>query len=161
MRKGVTYDEGDIFAIPLPHVGGYGVGLVARSRGTGVVLGYFFGARFATVPALDEVGTVSPDVAVWVERFGDLGLLRGDWPMVGRLDGWNRRDWPMPQFSRVERLADGHRYWRVEYSDDDPGNRLRETEISREEAQQLPHDGLAGFGFVEAVLADRVRDQLQ
>lgn len=56
----------------------------------------------------------------------------------------------MPAFGRHEELTD--RYLRFEYADDDPNSRPDEVEISREEFEHLPEDGLAGFGFTEARL---------
>ena len=137
------YGEGDLFAVPLRD-GGYGVGLAARTRGDGIVVGYFFGRRFDAPP---EAGEVDPADVVWIHSFGDLGLIEGEWPVIGRLPGWRREDWPMPAFGRRESLTG--RLLRVEYPDDDPNGTPRETRISEAELADLPEDGLAGAGFVE------------
>lgn len=50
------------------------------------------------------------------------------------------------------------RYFRVEYADNDPNSLPREYLISQEEFQRLPEDGLAGFRFVEALLAQLLPD---
>jgi hypothetical protein len=68
--------------------------------------------------------------------------------VIGQLSGWQRDKWPMSAFGRREELTG--RCWRVEYDDDDPNSRPRETLISTEECERLPEDGAAGFGFVEA-----------
>jgi Immunity protein 26 len=149
MAKRVRYQEGDVFAVPLRD-GGYGVGVVARASSKGPVLGYFLGPRRDDVPELSEVEDLEAVDNVLVQKFGDLGLIRGKWPLIGHLPGWRREQWPMPAFGRHEELTG--RYLRVEYADDDPNSRPREVEISRDEFEHLPEDGLAGFGFTEARL---------
>lgn len=114
------------------------------------MLGYFFGLRFDEPPGLSYVDELSAVDNALIQTFGDLGLIRGKWPVIGRLARWRREEWPMPAFGRHEELTG--RYLRVEYDDDDPNSRPREVEISRDEFEQVPQDGLAGFGFVEARL---------
>lgn len=149
MAQKVRYKEGDVFAVPLRD-GGYAVGVVARSKGQGPVLGYFFGPRHAVVPELDDVAQLEAVDHVLVQKFGDLNLIRGKWQVLGALPGWRREEWPMPAFGRHEALTG--RYLRVEYADDDPNSRPREVEITRHEFERLAEDGLAGFGFIETRL---------
>jgi len=149
MARKVPYSEGDVFAVPLRD-GGYALGVVGRMDGKGSVLGYFFGHRYDEVPDLAHVGELNAVDNVLVQIFGDLGLIRGKWPVLGRLRVWRPEEWPMPAFGRHEELTG--RYLRVEYADDDPNSRPREVEVPREEYQHLPEDGLAGFGFTEARL---------
>lgn len=143
---GVLHDDRHFDLLAGPH----GVGVVARMNGKGAVLGYFFGTRYDEPPDLSDVGELAAIDNVLVQRFGDLGLIRGTWPVVGRLPGWQREEWPMPAFGRREELTG--RCWRVEYDDDDPNSRPREVPISPEECARLPEDGAAGFGFIEARL---------
>ena len=149
MAPKLQYAEGDVFAVPLRE-GGYGVGVVARTNGEGAVLGYFFGQRHEEPPKLADLGEPHAVDNVLVAIFGDLGLIRGKWPIVGQLPAWRREEWPMPAFGRYEQLTG--RYVRVEYTDDDPNSRPTEVEISRDEFERLPEDGMAGFGFIEARL---------
>jgi hypothetical protein len=150
MARKLPYAEGDVFAVPLEGDGGYGVGVVARASKKGPTLGYFFGPRRDEVPELSDVQDLEAVDNVLVAKFGDLGLIRGRWPIIGALPGWRREEWPMPAFGRDEQLSG--RYLRVEYADDDPNSRPCEIEVSREEFERLPEDGLAGFGFIEARL---------
>src|SRR4051812_7304936 len=99
MPEPALCQEGDLFGVPLEG-GGYGVGLVARSNQEGVVVGYFFGERFLHTPDASELATLDLGDAVLVKTFGDLGLLRSEWPVIGQLPGWRREDWPMPAFGR-------------------------------------------------------------
>lgn len=145
----LPYREGDVIAVPLRD-GGYAVGVAARLNGKGAVVGYFFGQRYGDVPDLDEIGELNREEAVLIQTLGDLGLIRGTWPVIGQLPGWRREEWPMPVFGRREELTG--RCFRVEYPDGDPNGRPREVPISSEECDHLPEDGAAGFGFIEARL---------
>jgi hypothetical protein len=101
-----SYGEGDWFAVPLRE-GGFAVGVIARAmpHKEGILLGYFFGPRRDDVPTLDELKSLSASDAVLVDRFGHLGLVRGTWPLLGRIDGWDRGAWPTPAFGRFEELT--------------------------------------------------------
>jgi hypothetical protein len=126
------------------------VGLIVRASRNGVLLGYFFGPRRAEVPALDQLTALTPTDAVLVRRFGHMGLAQRKWPILGRLDGWDRREWPVPAFVRYEELSG--RSFRVIYDDDDPNKLLREEQISPGVAEQGPKNGLMGAGFAEKAL---------
>ena len=152
--RNLPYQEGDWFAVPLAD-GGFGIGLAARMSGDGVVLGYFFGPRRSVLPELPELSKLGPEDAIMVLNFGDLGFLRKEWPILGRLENWDRRAWPMPVFGRFEELSG--RAWKVEYADDNPNSRPRESKISLAELKLLPGDGLYGWKAVEKVLTGRLR----
>jgi hypothetical protein len=91
----VKYREGDWFAVPLRD-GGFAVGLVARANPGVVLLGYFFGPMRSEVPKLEDLAGLQPGDAVLIGMFGHLAIVQGKWPLLGRLDGWDRRDWPTP-----------------------------------------------------------------
>ena len=145
----VKYREGDWFAVPLRD-GGFGIGVVARASPTGVLLGYFFGPQHSEVPSLQDVVGLRSGDAVLVRKFGHLGIVQGNWPLLGRLDDWDRRDWPMPVFVRYEELTG--RSFRVFYDDDDPNRLLREEQVAPGASEQAPKDGLMGAGFAEGAL---------
>lgn len=88
----VNYREGDWFAAPLRE-GGYAVGVVARANPKAALLGYFFGPRRVGLPSLDDVVDLKPDDPVLVGKFGHLGLTKGTWPILGRLEDWDRAPW--------------------------------------------------------------------
>ena len=121
--------------------------VVARANPKGVLLGYFFGPRRDVPPPLEDCSGSSPDGALWVAKFGYLGLHKGVWPMLGTLDDWSRKDWPMPEFVRYEELTG--RSFRVIYDDGDPNKLPREVQVAPGTAEQGWHDGVAGAGFVE------------
>jgi len=145
----VKYREGDWFAVTLQG-GGFAVGLIARANPGGVLLGYFFGPVRPEVPALGDVAGLRPGDAVLVRKFGHLGIVQGKWPLLGRADGWDRTEWPIPVFIRYEELTG--RSFRVFYDDDDPNEVIREEQVAPGEAEQGPKDGLMGAGFAEAAL---------
>ena len=133
--------------------GGFAVGLVARSTKRGkILLAYFFGPRREFVPRIDEVASLGVEHALAVWRVGDLGLIQGDWPIIGKLDSWQRSDWPMPHFIRRE-LLPPYRNWRVYFSDADPAKRIKE-EPETSARPELPDDGLWGAGAAEIKLTE-------
>jgi Immunity protein 26 len=152
--KRPQYEEGTWFAVPLRD-GGYGVGLVARKARRGVLLGYFFGPRRRDVPKLADVEELTLAEAILVKLFGDLGLLEGSWPIIGRSRTWNRKAWPLPTFGRLVDFTG--RALRIEYSEDNLPETIREIPVSREEIEHLPEDGLSGAGSIEILLSKRLR----
>ncbi len=151
-----NYREGDWFAVPLRD-GGFAAGVVARANRQAALLGYFFGPRRDRIPSVDELSQVGANDAVLIGMFSDLGLLDGTWPLVGRITGWDRRDWPMPVFVRHEELTG--RSFNVVY-DDDPGKLLREELTAGGIASDRPVDGLMGAGYVENVLTARLKNSV-
>lgn len=145
----INYRQGDWFAVPLRE-GGFALGVVARANPGGVLLGYFFGPRREDVPkAADAVGLRASE-AVLVRKFGHLGLTQGNWPLLGQLEGWDPREWPMPSFVRYEELTG--RSFKVIYDDSDPNRLIREQQVSPGESEQAPKDGLLGAGAAEKIL---------
>lgn len=147
--KRVPYEEGSWFGVPLTR-GGLGVGVVARIGRRGVLLGYFFGPKRAAPPQIGELEQLSPSRAVLVRLFGDLGLIDRSWPVIGKAAGWNRSDWPLPAFGRLEDFTS--RALRVEYAEEDLLTELREVPITLAELKRLPPDGLSGAGALETRL---------
>ena len=97
---------------------------------------------------MNEVVQAAAKDAVLVERFGDLGIIQHEWPIIGPTPNWNRDSWPVPHFVRKDPIS-GDLYV-VEYSDS-----LREScsrMVPQSDAIALPQDGLAGYGAVEIQL---------
>lgn len=150
----LPYEEGTWFAVPLEG-GGYATGVVARMAPQGrVLLGYFFGPRTEDVPALESIQGIGGQQASLVARFGDLGLIQGQWPVIGRSPNWQRSSWPVPVFGRVNPVD--QRGWQVIYPDADPSGRPHETEVETPAAERLPGAGLFGAGAIEAMLSRRL-----
>jgi len=154
-----TYEEGSWFGVPLKD-SGYAIGMIARmkkGRGTKSVFGYFFGPRFSELPTLEDLIDLNPKDALLICRFGDLGLHNGSWPIIGRHSEWNREEWPMTKFVRIQ-LISGIGY-KVTYDESNPGKMLAEEKCDASEAARYPKDGLLGAGAVETVLASKMDDQ--
>lgn len=144
----LPYREGTWFAVPLCK-GGFAVGLVARATKKGkVILCYFFGPRRTSIPVLAEVQNLDPGKAILVVRVGDLSLIRGEWPIIGQSESWNRSDWPMPVFVRRDPLS--RKAWRMYFSDDDPLLLIKEEPEPYDSS--LPEFGVLGAGAAELVL---------
>ena len=149
MPRRLPYGDGDWFAVPLRENGGYGVGLVTCHDRRGGVVGYFFDLRCDGVPTLADVSGLSPSDALRVMRFGDLGLIKAQWPILGKLEDWSAEDWVLPAFGRRDPTGMA---FRVIYSAEDLRGPVREEPISDDECDALPRDALSGAGAVERVL---------
>lgn len=147
--KRLPYSEGTWFAVPL-RTGGYATGVVARMAPQGkIVLAYFFGPRRDAVPALPEIEGLRATDAIKCVRLGDLGMVNGEWPIVGTSSAWARIDWLMPSFFRRDPLS--KHVWLVRYSDSDP-SRVEQEILVSEDVADLEEDSLCGYGSVEIKL---------
>lgn len=149
MAKNLPYADGDLVAVPLREGGGYAVGLIAAHDGLGGVIGYFFDKRFDTLPTVDTAGALGHLDLLRVMRFGDLGLIQGDWVVLGEHPEWRPCEWPIPAFGRREPTG---RAFKVTYAAEDLRGPIREEVIDDDECDRLPRDALSGSGAVERVL---------
>jgi hypothetical protein len=148
--KKPPYREGTWFAIPLKE-SQFAVGRVARHSPKGaIVLAYLFGPKRDAVPALEELGSLKATDAVKVWRVGDLGLLNGNWPIIGDSPTWEREQWPMPNFLRQPDATRSG--WKVTYADDDP-NRVLEEQRVPSQIEGLERDALFGYSAAESALS--------
>lgn len=146
-KKKLPYQEGDWFAVPLREEG-YAVGLVARSSPGGKVLfGYFFGPRRQKLPSIKNISGLTPEAAILIAQFGDLGLYNGEWPIIGHSEPWSRSAWPMPKFIRIDAISE--KALLIEYSEDDPNHEISVTPCDPNKVRMLPKDGLWGYGAIE------------
>jgi hypothetical protein len=143
-KRKVQYHEGDWFAVPLKG-GGYAVGVVARHDGQGLLLGYFFGPRWAKVPRGEQVTGQSASEAVWMCLCNDIQLANATWPLIGHATAWDRTQWPVPVFARVDEF-DGSAV-RVVYSD--ALKLAQETPAEVDKVRHLPEHIFRGYGSVE------------
>jgi hypothetical protein len=143
----LPYSEGAVFAVPLRN-GGYARGVVARAGPEGKVLfGHFFGPRLDSVDQVNLEG-IEPGKSILSVIFGDLGLINGEWRLIGSMPNWQRGAWSMPDFVRRDPI--GKRAWRVRRSDVDP---LKiESEVPVEFDTDLPPNLSSGYGAVELKL---------
>ncbi|HEY6871378.1 MAG TPA: Imm26 family immunity protein [Geobacteraceae bacterium] len=146
----LPYEEGSWFAVPLRKPG-FAIGVVARATSKGKVLGcYFFGPVRSIVPSLGELEGVRTVDSVAVYMIGDLYLLKGRWPIIGKHKSWDRTKWAMPTFLRQEEFSG--RKWKVYYSDTDPNKVEKEELCSECDTTSFPKDSLLGAGVVEVRL---------
>lgn len=143
------------FLVPLGAVG-FARGVVARSAPNKRILaGYFFGpiVRSANV---NDFNDLNPSHAIFIGRFGSLSLIDGKWPIVGMISNWEQRDWPFTRAIRINPLvADSLTI--VEYDPRNPAVVLNER-ITRV-WEDLPLDGLAGAGYIESTLTQKLGDR--
>ena len=153
-RKRILYNEGEWFAIPLTN-GGYAIGIIARKARRGALMGYFFGPRRDQIPTVSSLADIQPQDALCISMFGDLGILYGDWPIIGASRQWDRTKWPVPDFGRIDSINPAVGY-RTTYNDNDISQTLREVRVSAEEANALPPDILSGWLAMEAHLRMKI-----
>jgi hypothetical protein len=146
MVKKQKYREGSWVAVPLDP-NGFAIGLVARKSRGGILIIYFFDKVFSKPPNLSELETFTPEDAVKVGQVGDLGILNGEWKVIGELPDWNRSLWRIPNFVRREEFSG--RIWLVTYSDDNPNLVLSEKRITEKDAAGLEKDSLWGYKSAE------------
>lgn len=135
MKQKSKIQEGDVFAVPT--LGDSTLkGVIARLDGHGLVLAYFFRGM---VP-------LAPERAIFICRVDHRALTgagvrpgRGDprWPLIGRVDGFARPAWPVPQFHNP--FAD-----KVVTYDDDARGWIEERRAAPGD-EHLPHDGYFGW----------------
>lgn len=145
----LPYSEGSIFLVPLEG-GGYARGVVARLAPKGKILfGYFFGPRIQLASGI-QCNALNAADALFSKRFGDLGLIKNLWPVIGTVPDWDRSEWPILDTVRRDDLG-RMKPVRVRYADDDPSRVVGEARL--EGGADLPTDGLAGYGFVQSMLS--------
>jgi hypothetical protein len=142
-RRKLPYKEGDWFAVPMDNAT-WALGMAARVSRGGGVLGYFFGPRRLEVPAAGETRGLNANNPIDICKFGDIGPINGEWPVIHQTDDWRRDQWPMPAFGRVD-LVDPRIGYRSIYRDDSIEGLVTETRVTAEEARSLPYDCSYGY----------------
>jgi Immunity protein 26 len=148
-NNSINYKAGSIIVIPLKN-GKFAAGLIAR-RYRSSLLGYFFNQMFDSIPVIDEL-EIRKENVIFIKIFGYLGLKLGEWYVIGDMPNFSKDEWRIPAFKHTSAM-DGTFYC-INYND-----RLDEVsryKISKEEAKNLPDDGLAGHGAVEISLTKRL-----
>lgn len=141
----INYSEGTCFFVPLRN-GGFARGIVTRLRGDGVIFAYFFGPKLAQPEG--SFGDVHAQEALLSGRCGDLGLLKGEWPLAGQLKDWSRNDWPLPALYRED--VEAQKAW-LSFYDNDNLKFVREESVKfgQEQYKKHPYDSLMGYGAAE------------
>jgi hypothetical protein len=151
--KKLPYIEGSVILVPL-RKGGFARGVVARAAPKGkALLGYFFAPRL-TSPEEARVDDLDPAKALLRVRFGDLGLINGDWRVIGTVPNWSRAAWPMPDYVRHDPLG-VLKPILVRHADDDPLGVEAEYVIDNDTG--LATESMYGYGAVEIELTKLLR----
>lgn len=149
----VKYAEGDVFAVRLEH-GGYGLCVVARRHGS-IILGYFFGPRYAEVPNLDSViETLDPKNAILRAKCGAYDIFEGNWPKVGAFRPWDRANWPIPMFRSTSILRG--QTAAVTYGDKNLTDPIIVDGVTTEVIEKIQQDQQFGSGAMESYLSELI-----
>ncbi|MDJ1482702.1 Imm26 family immunity protein [Cytophagaceae bacterium YF14B1] len=144
-KKRYKYSIGDLFYVPLSEKG-YCVGLITHIHPRNKVpLGCFFRKLYSQVPTIIDREIIKKENVILVKRFGIQGFDEGTWSIIGKLDTFDKAEWPIPVFLRRPGSAP---VCLVYYNED-----LEETGSENiPEGADLSlyyEDGLGGSGFVE------------
>lgn len=146
---------GSWFAVPLKD-GGFATGLVARMAPKGrIIVAYLFGPERAAVPPVGEMAILQPKDALRCLRIGDLGLVNGEWPILGELPDWKPEQWATPAFFGQDDLSG--KVWRAVYPDSDPSQLPRREFVGAKDIVGLERDALYGSGVVETLMTKALR----
>lgn len=148
-RRKITYKEGDWIAVPIADCG-YALGIITRMGKRGALIGYFFGPLYKHIPKPEDTKNLLAEDAVLICNYGDLGLLNGEWSVIGHSEPWDRGKWPNPAFVRRDSITG--KPTKIYYSENDPNCEIAEKPCSEEEARRLPKDGASGYVAVEIKL---------
>jgi Immunity protein 26 len=146
-------DNGDLFIVQ-QNDRRIALGLIARGGKKAGKLGYFFRIELYDNAPDKSALTLEPEQAIWIEKFGDLHILRGKWPLVGKLKGFTREAWRMPVFARH---SDIHNVDYISTYDENDVSKLIDTWLAEEvpahiDTSFVANEGLAGAGYVEDYL---------
>lgn len=132
----------------------YALGVVSRMAPQGkTIIAHFFGPCRTEQPTLaNSIGLQAKD-AVKCLRVGDLGLINGEWKVLGCSKDWSREAWPVPPFIRRDELSS--KAWKVIYCDDDPATPIEEERIPFETAD-MERDALFGYKAAEISVARKL-----
>lgn len=95
--------EGDLFLVPL-NSGGLGVALIARFARE-LMLCYGFDRVYSQEPSLSELEKLTPTDCCQLKFLGNGAVCTNYWRTVGKLQSFNRTDWPNPPFRWYDRLV--------------------------------------------------------
>lgn len=122
-------------------------GVLARAhKSHGVILVYLFGRRLTAPPPLEELAAFRPERAVSAIRIGDLHIIDGKWPLLGKTGNWDRREWGMPAFQRRDPLSGKTHI--VTYDENDPRRIVSLRRVATPDTG-LETDSVWGAGAVE------------
>jgi hypothetical protein len=113
----------------------------------GGVIAHFFGPPSESPPSIEAARGRRPEDAILIANMGDLGLVRGEWPVLGKMGPWDRGAWPVPVFVRRDVVSSTPK--KVIYREPDFNTEAQLLPCTEEEAQRLPKDGILGYGAVE------------
>lgn len=144
MTNKVSHTVGTWFCVPLRE-GGYAQGVIARVGVGGILFGYFFGEQLNFLPESLPADIHSDDRILW-GKFGDNGLINGEWKIIGIDTDWKNEEWPMPAMIRVDERA-GIAF--LSKYDDSTLHLISEERCDPSLLDDYPYDRLMGYGAVE------------
>jgi hypothetical protein len=144
----LPYREGDWLWVPLRRSGLHAVARIARIGPTGKIIAiYGFGPARTSKPSNEELAVLEPESAALISMCSDLGIMNGAWQVIPIKARFVREQWPMPSFGQWHKGASFG--IRLDYVEDAPNTHPIASRVPREEARQLPPDGVSGYQALE------------
>lgn len=143
----IKLNEGDVFFLPIGDF--FCLGIITRLRNGKIPFGYFYKQLYTELPKIENLNFDKNNI-VYISQFGVQGFKDGSWKIIGKLPGFNIKDWPLPIFyQKNDSLPD-----QLVYLDDNLEEIKRERALlSENEYENLPRAGLGGSGYIEKKLA--------
>lgn len=154
LKQIIKYKEGQAFALPL-RSDGWAIGVIARVGRRGVLFGYFFDIHYKHLPSMKETERLTPSNAVLEARFGDLGIKRGEWIILGDMTDWNRESWPLPKFFSFGSGVAGD-VLVITYNERDLVTVDRSQRASVGDTVLYLPDSMMGYGAIEIRLTEMI-----
>jgi hypothetical protein len=153
-RPTVKIANGDLFLIKRDDLL-LGLGLIARGKQKYTKLGYFFHPDvWQNYQRTGDLNICSKD-AILVMIFSSLFIHTKTWPIVGKLENFERALWPVPIFTHFNDSLN-IRYFRL-YPDNDSFAQFEQVRVSEypiiPKDSIIAEDGGAGSEFIEIRLA--------
>ncbi len=152
MNRKAKYSVGDIFKIPLNDKY-LAIGVILRANFKGSVLGYFF---LINNKKTFDVTQVDFDKSKIVLKcmFGDLGLNKGRWPVIGNI-GRDHEMFKIPIKGFYRFDDEDVKYYISQY--DENLKFLSENKVSKiHNLNDYIEDSSYGYGLVEKVLVKKI-----
>lgn len=146
MKKKLKIQEGDVFSYPI-NDDLFGIGLVLRINGM-IMLSVFFDPKFVNQDSNVLKLDLSKQVIFFTCLCSALGIKNSRWKILGKLESWDKRQWPIPVFKRKDSLSG--EYSKVFYNENLEETNCIEVESGAVTIIDCPDDGLAGYGYVES-----------
>lgn len=155
--------EGMVVAVPATDGCGFILAVIARvarprSLNSRLLL-YFVGSRLLSVQNCIDCTQLNSNDAISIVRTGGAKVLDGTWPIVGKIEPFERSDWSIPTFAIISDVTASGRGTLVEYIEDRLDGAVRTTDVERHVAERFPKDQAFGLNVASKLATEHIQKQ--